>query len=467
MSVPNGGSAGADERYVFLPSSSSTGGAAQLAAADEAHAVKPQLAALDGVRGLSALVVVVGHLLTFFVPHVVLKGGEYAYLHKGRPAPFGLEYLSAVTLFFVVSGFTLVSVYEKPVPHGAPPPLSTPEQRREFIRRRIARLAPVYALGLVIGVVPYVVYNLSEPLAFAFGVPSALLCIQSIVLYAATGWDGPLWTVSALAICYALFPRLLSSLRRRTYAQLRIISIVCGCISAGIGIGFLQAGLNLVWVLHFFVGFRIPQFVLGMTAALMTQRRPLRRPVLRAELFGFLLLINFAACAIITAACVDRVRVYVWLLYSHYAEFLLPGLHAAWLSALASPAGVHGPSARLLSSAPLRRLGDVSYALYCTHFPVLVWAGWAVARNGVSADAVPWQTPNIVGGWFEFPTWAIAPLVAICLAVAALAHAALEKPARSAIAKRGAQSAAPDAEIAAAVDGAALQTAASTSTTKE
>jgi peptidoglycan/LPS O-acetylase OafA/YrhL len=472
MAVPSSEVSGADAGYVFLPSSA-TGSVTSSTRDPE----KLELAALDGVRGLSALVVVVGHILTFFVPAAAphtelttppprpLPGAAVApppsppaFLRGAHPAPFGLEYLSAVTLFFVVSGFTLVTVYEKPVPIGAPLPLSTPDQRRTFVRRRIARLAPVYVLGLVIGIVPYVVYTLPSPVQFAFGVPSALLCIQSIVLYAATGLDGPLWTVSALAICYALFPRLLASMRRRTYSQLRIISVAMACLSTGISFAFLlPTGLEYAWILHFFVGFRIPQFVLGMAAALMTQRRPLRRPVLRAELCSFFLLLNFAACALITAFLVDRVRMYFWLLYCHFAEFALPGLHAAWLSGLASPGGARGPSARLLSSTPLRKLGDVSYALYCTHFPVLVWACWAVARRGVSWDAAPMHEPNILVGWYEFQTWAIAPLVAVCLAVATLAHAVLEKPARSAIAKRGGQEApAPDAALAAAADGAAL-----------
>ena len=458
MAVPSEASDGADGRYEHLPVFATAGsGVRPLEAPDAAHAVAPRLAPLDGVRGLSALVVVVGHILTYFVPraepHTLLQTpppapppgapgappSPPAFGHGAHPAPFGLEYLSAVTLFFVVSGFTLVSVYEKPALPGAPPPLSTPEQRRTFIRRRIARLAPVYFLGLAIGVVPFVVYSLpGSPVAFAISVVSSLLCIQSVVLYAATGWDGPLWTVSALAICYALFPYLLAVLRRLSYRQLRVVSITMGSVSTAIVCGFLSStGLNLAGVLHFFVGFRIPHFVIGMVAALMTQRRPQRRPVLSAEVCGLLLLANFAACALITAALTDGARVYVWLLYSHYAEFLLPCLHAIWLSALASPDGAHGPSARLLASAPLRRLGDVSYALYCTHFPILVWACWAVAAKGVSWDAAPMHEPNILVGWYLLPTWAIAPLVAVCLAVAALAHAALEKPARSAITKRG------------------------------
>lgn len=171
-------------------------------AALHAH-VALELDALDGVRGVASLVIVAGHLLTFFVPRADAStiypgagatppGGAAwgsppplpppALQHGARWPVFGLEYLSAVSLFFTLSGFTLVQAYERPPrAPGEPPPLSTPAQRNAFLRRRVARLAPLYYLGLAAGAVPFVLYT--DPATRRISAPAALLGLQSIVLY--------------------------------------------------------------------------------------------------------------------------------------------------------------------------------------------------------------------------------------------------------------------------------------------
>jgi peptidoglycan/LPS O-acetylase OafA/YrhL len=436
------------------------------------------LDAFDGVRGLAALTVVVGHILTFFTPLATPRPPGQAHAaddaadadFSARWPAFGLEYLSPVSLFFVVSGFTLVHVYERPPQRADDPlPLSTRAQRRAFFRKRLARLAPVYYAGLLLGVVPFVIYTRSDAAALAVGFPASLLGLQSLVLWNAQNWDGPLWTVSAFVVCYACFPAMLCRLRRCSYARLRLVSLSCSGVSAAVGVTFLgRTGLSLTWVLHFFALFRLPHFALGVASCLMAQRRPAARPTLRAELCSAALLLNMLVCAALTAVVVPRISAYIWLLYSHYAEFLLPPLHAVWLSALAAPpapdgccGAAGGPTRRLLASRPLRRLGDVSYALYCLHFPTLQWAGWAVARAGVSLHAVPLRTPSFITAWFNFTPAAIAPLLAVCVAVASVAHVVLEKPARAAILqqRRGSSSSVETERYAAAEDAVGLRSA--------
>lgn len=136
-----------------------------------------------------------------------------------------------------------------------------------------------------------------------------------------------------------------------------------------------------------------------------------------------------------------------------------------------------GLSRVLFNSAPLRWLGKVSYALYCTHFVVFYWCGnsggslsfrcalppnpappankhacrcaYSVA-GGVSNTAVPVllrfdngtivaavtpAPPGATYGWWYFPGLAIIPCVAVCLLVAILVWLVLERPARAAIAQ--------------------------------
>ena len=430
---------------------------------------QPDLRALDGLRGVAAVVVVVGHILTYFVP----RAADWTRLDTPSPPPpatgappgpaappafgggarypaVGLEYLSPVTRFFVISGFTRVHVYEKPPRAGEPPPLSTPAQRWQFYRKRVARLAPVYYAGLLLGVVPFVVTFLWAPGLLAIGFPVSLLGLQSLVLYNCQNWDGPLWTVSAFVFCYLLFPRLLQRMRKLSNSGLHVAAFGCAVLSAAIGIGFTAgAGLNLGTIVHFFAPFRFPQFALGMAHGLLAQRVTLQHATLYAEALSLLMAANIAACAGMTARMAPDVAYTSWMIYCQLAEFLLPWFHSAWLWALTA-AGGGGPTRALLSSRPLRALGDISYSLYCVHFPVLQWAVYAVA-HGVSFDAGPIKAiPRGPMGFFAFPTYAIVPLLAVAAAVAALVHQVLERPARTAIAQRGSAGATASAQPGAA-----------------
>jgi peptidoglycan/LPS O-acetylase OafA/YrhL len=134
------------------------------------------------------------------------------------------------------------------------------------------------------------------------------------------------------------------------------------------------------------------------------------------------LLLNLAACAALTAVARSEAA---YITYSSFAEFNMAPLHALWLTALtdrstrpAAAASCRGPSRALLASPPLRALGSVAYALYCLHAPLCAWAAWA-AHGGTSSSA-----PH------PLPLWALPPLLAGCLLVAALAHAYVEKPLR-------------------------------------
>jgi len=424
------------------------------------------LAPLGGVRGVAAATVVVGHTLLYFVPDLGGGGGA------DRPAwpAFGLEFLSPVTLFVVLSGFTLAAVYGPhaeaaaagaaaaaisavavdatgagapaappagpPPARGAAPPLGSWAGARAFFLKRAARLAPLYAAGLALGAAPFFIYTPRE--AIPLNVAVALAGQQSVVL-TATAWDRPLWTVSALAYCYAAFPLLLPRLAACSPCGLaRALWLACAASMAAPSALLAAFGL-LAWPMHFLFILRLPQFVVGMAAALLAARAPLRHPAAVADGCSLLLAANIAACGglttVVRASAGETAGGYVWLLWSHWAEFLLAPVHALWIAALASPGG-GGATRAVLGSRPARALGAISYALYCTHFPLLSWAAWAAKGRGVSADAVPLRAAAFVDGWFCFPPAAIGPLLAACAAIAAAAYWALERPARRAIVSR-------------------------------
>eukprot|EP00957_Ditylum_brightwellii_P058187 4412510-Ditylum_brightwellii.AAC.1 len=91
----------------------------------------------QGLRGVCAMAIFLGHQTDNFL----------ASPFHGQSVVVGLEYLQAVSLFFLLSGIPLVRLY------------STPKKFNDwagtvdFWRKRAARLAPMYYLTLVLNLV--------------------------------------------------------------------------------------------------------------------------------------------------------------------------------------------------------------------------------------------------------------------------------------------------------------------------
>lgn len=374
------------------------------------------LAPLDGLRGVCSLLVVTGHFFTFWSPN-----------STGTPYPVvGIEYLSPVSLFFLISGFTLVATYHRDL--GAPgSPLATPAARGAFFRKRVARLAPVYYLSLAVGGWPFVAYTPLWTAVSGFAV--TLVGAQSLTVVVGNDWNGPLWTVSAFVVCYWLFPHLLGWMR--THPTRALWAELAGLAAASFGImaAWMALLAPLGIVLHMFAGFRVPQFAMGVAAGLIAQRTRLARPTAVAEGLCTLMVGNLAACAALTVLTRDA-GPGAYFAYMYAAEFTLPLAQAVLLMALAHP-GAGGPCKAVLRSPPLRYLGAISYSLYCLHWPLIVWAAWAAAGRGASAAAVPRVDINGLVAWWFFPPWAVAPVLGWCLAVAAVVHRFVEAPARA------------------------------------
>ena len=90
--------------------------------------VEPQnFVLLDGLRGLGATLVLIGHILLVLGP-IVVPGGAVI-----------------VDLFFLLSGFVIAFSYESRFATGM--------RASEFMLHRIVRLYPLYFLGIVLGYV--------------------------------------------------------------------------------------------------------------------------------------------------------------------------------------------------------------------------------------------------------------------------------------------------------------------------
>ncbi|KAI8904752.1 acyltransferase 3 [Gorgonomyces haynaldii] len=373
---------------------------------------QPNLIAFDGLRGIGAILITLGHFST---------------LWADGPFPMiGPDYLSAVTLFFVISGFTMVVVYDRGIS-----PLEDWTSKKEFFKKRVGRLVPLYYLSLLIALPDLLLYNSSDII-----LPTVLLTVfwvQSLTGLIGTSWNGPLWTVSAFVFCYLLFPWLLHSLRKRSIKHLKIITTVTGLVSIVVTLGLIfytKASL----LMHLQVFFRIPQFVLGMCFGLLCKRQPFKNPTWIAETC-FLIAILSQACAITICELFrspdDFTRAYgYWFLYNYIIEFVCVFHQGLWLMALASPE-CKGLGFSILSHPVLQFLGKISFALYTIHWPCIQWIAFTIA-GGVSYQAVPKDG----GAWRFFHWWHYFPILGLLLLLATLVHYVVEAPSRRWIASK-------------------------------
>jgi peptidoglycan/LPS O-acetylase OafA/YrhL len=85
--------------------------------------------ALDGLRGLAAVAIMLGHYTHFFLPHWVKNSS------------------GAVDLFFVLSGFVIVHSYGQKIMNGM--------KLSEFVLIRFIRLAPLNVMGILIALATF------------------------------------------------------------------------------------------------------------------------------------------------------------------------------------------------------------------------------------------------------------------------------------------------------------------------
>jgi peptidoglycan/LPS O-acetylase OafA/YrhL len=380
------------------------------------NTLRPALGALTGARFLAALWVVVYHYFFEFqspartatevIPGTSIMNPFLLVLWQGH---------LAVDFFFLLSGFILAYTYltaDTSVRGGS----------RAFWVARVARIYPVYLLGLLLGLGQYLA---SEHSLFGIGTSTvANLLLLQAWFPPTLGWNQPSWSLSVEAFFYLLFPFLLPLMARLDRRGLWRASAGAWAAFAVIIFVLYVLGLRFGtqwWWWGPFVRYNpfvsLPEFVVGMALGLLfvrskrasatsstlsllrwSDRRLDRAIALVAALFLALLLL--ASAVGYTTGELDSMAVYA-----------LP-FFAALIGLLAFGRGV---VARALAHPRMLWLGEISYGVYIVHWPV--W--WLLSLLAVSALHLPASNPLLF----------VAYLAAVLL-VAGASFVYLERPAR-------------------------------------
>ncbi|MCX5206945.1 acyltransferase [Streptomyces sp. NBC_00237] len=331
---------------------------------------RPQLHSLTGLRALGMLLVFVVH-------------GSFEIVFSDDT--IGLAYLegvgtsgqTAVTYFFILTGFVLTWSWNKK------------ESLRAFWRRRAVRVFPNHVTALAFAVV----------LIIALGaLPDFLPLLANLFLV--QSWfpdpafqeagNSATWSLAVDIGFYALFPFLLPLVKR---IRSQYLWYVVGAVAVVIALipvvanTFLpatpesplwQTSESRYWFVYFFPLSRMLECLLGMLVAriLITGRWIGLRPL--------------PAALILVAAYVAAQQ--VPFLYRYAAITAVP---VALLTAALATMDVEGRKSWLNSKA-LVRLGELSFAFYLLHGPILKYGHlmFGTVMDGGIPEGRTWEVPG-------------------------------------------------------------------------
>lgn len=366
-------------------------------------------AALDGWRGICAVLVAVFHCRTSgYLDGLSLVRNSYLF----------------VDFFFVLSGFV--------VSHAYLHRLDTRAEVATMIWRRFARLWPLHvallaifvALELVSGLIASLTGiarsgRLFDPASANLieAIPTHLLMLHSLGLHDRPTWNVPSWSISAEFCTYAVFAVAVSVARGRT----ALIAVLLACLGALVVMTYSR---TLMAVHHDLGYFRcLYGFFLGHLAYLAKNWRVFQPAGGRTFYTGLELAALLAVTGFVAWAGATR---------ASFAAPLVMGL------AVLVFARERGALSDWLRSGPVRRLGQWSYSIYMVHALVLAVlhrvlsvAGKATGTSLVSHVTLPTGVDEVISFASPLAMDALTlGYLAVTVAVAAATWRLIEMPAQ-------------------------------------
>jgi len=314
---------------------------------------------LQGLRGVAVLLVVLYHAAVPGLP------GGYV----------------GVDMFFVISGYLITDL------------LFRERQRTgtisfaQFYARRARRLLPAASLAILVTLVcSWFLFAPFEQRGHASSALAATLYFSNIwFAWAANDYFAGLseanpflhtWSLSVEEQFYLLWPALIflaarGAARDRVRSRLVFVLVIASVVSLAV-CGYLTS-VNQPWA-FFSMPTRIWEFGLGAVGVLVLPRGNRLRPSLTG-------IMNWTGALLVVWAATQFTRDTA---FPGFAA-LVPAVGAGLLLG-AGRGEAPGLVSRLLSTAPMRWLGDVSYSWYLWHWPAIVMTREFISRSPLAVS---------------------------------------------------------------------------------
>ena len=345
---------------------------------------KQQLQHVTGLRGLAIMLVVLYHALPGICPNGFL----------------------GVDVFFVISGYFLI---------GRQLQDNSGFSLREYAKRRAARVLPPY-LGLILLVI------LGSVLVFAGADIASSGKLEKACLTATGNWyldanSGSyfsastrtyplmhLWYMGVLLQAYALFGLLFWVWRAARLGRRVRMATLCAIGLASVVAAHLQ--LNSTWLqmhggCYYWTCARLWEFAFGGMLALLPPAQPGKGASATLAL----------SCALLAVLAFCPVK----------QAFLYNGV-GALLGGAAIWAGRACPGGRLLENRAMLWLGEISFALYLVHWPLICGGEYLLRESLQPIHALPLLCLVLLCAWVffrclekpRFKLWVPAALYLLC-----------------------------------------------------
>ncbi|WBH18079.1 acyltransferase family protein [Sphingomonas radiodurans] len=313
------------------------------------------------MRGLAALMVVIGHSQSAVGGVVAASGGTFA---RSTIVPWG----AGVDLFFVISGFIMV--------HASRTLFARPGARAEFLRRRLVRVVPLYWLVTTL----FLLLLSAAALKGGDALPGVGVTLASYAfLPMDTLGDGQLfpiydlgWTLNYEMFFYALLALVVAWPRGRALSYLAVMLVALVVVGSWVPTG------SALW---FWTRPILMDFGLGLAIGALLARGVVLPGAARLALVG----------AGLIALLLDPLHVFDGRAGETVAN-AWPRVFAAGVPVTAVLAGAvlgREPAMPRLAR-PFGRLGDASYSLYLFHPFALIVMEKLAQKLAPVRDAPGW-----------------------------------------------------------------------------